>query len=407
MLRRGKDQPALPGLTDSDLFRGFGPSTFRATADSPTGFAVRLHGAKKLREAVKRDAPRTPGVYGMLGPKGHVVYVGKAKNLRARLLSYFRDSGDPKAAKIIRHTYTLVWEDVPDEFAALLRELEQIRRFRPRFNVLGQPGRQRYVYLCLGRGPAAHAYVTREPSGKEIAAYGPFVGRERSGDAVRRFNLEFKLRDCPNTVPMRFADQTELFDTDRAAQCLRYELGTCLGPCGGFCTGGQYAANVKAAKAFLDGRDSSAIETVTRQMAAAAVEMRYEQAAALRDRVEALTWLRDKLTFLRTARANHSYVYPLTGADNLTRWYLIHGGEVRAVVREPECVTTAERALAAVESVFATKFTPESTLERCVDSVLIVTGWFRKRAAEKAALLTKAAAAAKCREIVATRSGSP
>jgi excinuclease ABC subunit C len=397
MRRRGKDQPALPGLADADLFAGFGPSTFRAPTDTPSGFAVRTRGAAKLREVVRHNAPRTPGVYGMLGPKGHIVYVGKAKNLRARLLSYFRDSSDPKAGKIIRHTHTLVWEHVADEFAALLRELELIRRFRPRFNVLGQPGRQRYVYLCLGRGPAAYAYLSRETTGKEVAAYGPFVGRGRSEDIVRRFNMEFKLRDCPNTVPMRFADQIELFDTDRSAGCLRYELGTCLGPCGGFCTSGQYAANVKAAKAFLDGRDRSAIEAVTKEMTTAAVEMRYEQAAALRDRLTALTWLHDKLTFLRTARANHSFVYPLVGVDNLTRWYLIHGGEVRAVVREPECVASAEKVGAVIESVFASKFTPQTAWERCVDSVLIVTGWFRKRAGEKAVLMTGKDAAAKCR----------
>jgi excinuclease ABC subunit C len=396
MSRRGKEQPTLFGPTEADLCRGFGPSLFRTAFDPPTGFGVRERSAKKLREAVRADAPRSPGVYGMLGPKGHIVYVGKAKNLRARLLSYFRDSSDPKAGKIVRHTHTLVWEHAADEFAALLRELELIRRFRPRFNVLGQPGRQRYVYLCLGRGPVAYAYLTRETTGKELAVYGPFVGRGHSHEAVRRLNYEFKLRDCPSTTPMAFADQGELFDTDRAARCLRYELGTCLGPCAAFCTGQQYAANVKAAKAFLDGRDGATVEAVQRQMLLAAGEFRFEQAAALRDRLTALTWLRDKLTFLRTARANHSFVYPLVGWDNLTRWYLIHGGVVRAVVREPGCVATAEKASAAIDAVFADKFTVQTALERCVDSVLIVTGWFSKRAAEKAALLTRTDAAARC-----------
>src|SRR5262249_38811494 len=150
------------------------------------------------------------------------------------------------------HTATLVWEHLPDELNALLRELELIRRFRPRFNVLGQPGRQRYVYLCLGRGPAAQAYLSREATGKELAWYGPFVGRGRMDDVVRRLNYEFKLRDCATTVPVRFAEQGALFDGEQAAACLRYELGTCLGPCGGFCTTSEYTAKVKAAKAFLD-----------------------------------------------------------------------------------------------------------------------------------------------------------
>lgn len=394
---RGKDQPTLPGLTDADQFLGFGASTFRAAEDTPSGFAVRTRSAKKLREAVRANAPRTPGVYGMLGPKGHVVYVGKAKNLRARLLSYFRqDSRNPKAGKIIDHTATLVWEHLPDELNALLRELELIRRFRPRFNVLGQPGRQRYVYLCLGRGPATQAYLSREATGKELAVYGPFVGRGRIEDAVRRLNYEFKLRDCPATVPMRFADQGELFEEDRAAGCLRYELGTCLGPCAAFCTTAEYAAKVKAAKQFLDGRDGTTLKAIQSEMIAASAELRFEQAAALRDRWEALARLDDRLMFLRTARRNHSFVYPLTGCDNLTRWYLIHGGEVRAVVREPGSPDAAAVARTAVEAVFAQPYSVDATLRRCVDSVLIVTSWFRSNAAEKAKLLTATDATGRC-----------
>ena len=395
MRRSGRDQPDLFGHAD-DRFAGFGQSTFRAPTDEPSGFAIRLRGAAKLKAAVRDHAPRTPGVYGMLGPKGHVVYIGKAKCLRSRLLSYFRDSSDPKAEKIIRHTYSLVWENVPDEFAALLRELELIRRFRPRFNVLGQPGRQRYVYLCLGRGPAACAYVSREPTGKELAAFGPFVGRAHSQDAVRRFNLEFGLRDCPNTVPMHFAEQGELFDADRAAKCLRYELGTCLGPCGGFCTSGQYAARVKAARAFLEGKDATMLAVLTRAMQAAAAAMEYERAAAIRDRLASMQWLADKLLFLRTARATNSFVYPLVGADHRRRWYLIHGGIVRGAVAEPTCAKSAGHAAEQIATAFAAPFTAVANLERCVDSVLIVTGWFRKRAAEKAALLTRTAAEATC-----------
>lgn len=395
---RGKDQPTLPGLAEADQFAGFGPSLFRTPHDTPSGVAVRTRSAAKLREAVSTSAPRTPGVYGMLGPKGHVVYVGKAKNLRSRLLSYFREeSRQHKAGKIIDHTHTLVWEHLPDELNALLRELELIRRFRPRFNVLGQPGRQRYVYLCLGRGPAAQAYLSRETTGKEVAVYGPFVGRGRSRDAVRRLNLEFKLRDCPNTVPMRFADQGELFPEERSAACLRYELGTCLGPCGGFCTTAEYATKVKAAKAFLDGRDMTPLRAVEAEMTTAAAELRFEQAAALRDRWAALAYLSDKLAFLRNARSHNSFVYPLVGCDNLTRWYLIHGGEVRAVVREPDTAEAMAAVLGVVETVFAQPSGVEATLRRCVDSVLIVTSWFRHRTGEKVKLLTAKAAKERCR----------
>ena len=399
-MTRGTDQPTLPGLSaaDAEAFGGFGPSLFRSPEDTPSGAAVRTRSAAKLREAVGTAAPRTPGVYGMLGPKGQVIYIGKAKSLRARLLSYFReDSREHKAGKIISRTHTLVWEHLPDELNALLRELELIRRLRPRYNVLGQPGRQRHAYLCLGRGPAAQAYLTRETTGKELAVYGPFVGRSRTDETVRRLNLEFKLRDCPGTVPMLFKDQAELFEADRAPGCLRFELGTCPGPCGGFCTTAEYGANVKAAKAFLDGRSPAVLRDLTERMTAAAKELRFEQAAALRDRLDSLNRLDGRLQFLRTARAQTSFVYPLTGCDNLSRWYLIHGGQVRAVLREPDTPDALLAAGKVVEDVFSQPTGVEATLRRCADSVLIITGWFRKRAGEKAKLLSAKAAAARCR----------
>jgi excinuclease ABC subunit C len=388
--------PAQDGLFDAEPFAGFGPSRFRPADETPVGHRVRGRSQAKLERGMRAHAPKLPGVYGMLDARGKLVYVGKAKSLRARLLSYFRtNSRDPKAGRILDHTRTLLWEQANDEFAALLRELELIRRFRPRFNVVGQPGERRYVYLCLGKSPAAYAYLTRDPSGKEVARYGPLVSRGRADDAVRRLNDWFKLRDCPSTVPLTFADQPELFPDDgRSAKCLRYDIGNCLGPCAGLCTRRDYAANVRAAKAFLDGRDRSLLKELTRRMTAAAAELKFEQAMALRDRLAALAWLDDRLRFLRTARQGGSFVYPLTGPAGGTVWYLIHRGEVQAALREPRCPATLAAAAEAIERTFAGLDAAPAVTDRTVDSVLLVTGWFRKYAAEKAKLMTKGAALA-------------
>ena len=97
----------------------------------------------------------------MLDRQGHLIYVGKAKLLRNRLLSYFRKgSRNEKAGRIIGRTGTVIWEPAPSEFHALIRELELIRRWRPGFNVLGIPGSERYVYFCLGRQPAPYGSWT-------------------------------------------------------------------------------------------------------------------------------------------------------------------------------------------------------------------------------------------------------
>jgi excinuclease ABC subunit C len=390
----GKTQPRL---FPADPFDGFGPSRFRPPDEPVVGRRVRGRRPARLKHGVRDHAPKTPGVYGMLDAKGRVIYVGKAKSLRTRLLSYFREnSRDPKAGKIIEHTRTLVWEQTADEFSALLRELELIQRIGPRFNVLGRPGLQRYHYVCLGKTPAPYLYVTKSPTGKERGCYGPLTARPRSEDAVRRLNDWFKLRDCPQTVAMNFAEQGELFEHERSAKCMRFELGTCSGPCVGGCTRKEYAVDVRGAKAFLDGRSRTILKTMREQMEAAAAGFEFEKAMSLRDKLQALQWLDDRLGLLRHAREKNSFVYPLAGHDGLVRWYLIHRGEVQAVAFPPDA-RTADRVAGLLATTFTNHPAPAVLSDVAVDSVLLVAGWFRKHAEERSRLLTKAQAEAVCK----------
>lgn len=397
MSARTQDGSLTRGLFDAETFSGFGPSRFRPSGEIPLGKVVRQRVQSKLKEAVREHAPKHPGVYGMLDSKCRIVYIGKAKCLRTRLLSYFREnSRHPKAGKILRHTRVLVWEETADEFAALLRELELIRHFRPRFNVLGMPGPRRYIYLCLGRSPAPYVYLTRQPTGKELASYGPLVGRGRAMEAARRINDWFKLRDCAQTVPMVFAEQQELFPLDRAAKCLRYDIGNCVGPCAGFCTRRGYGTNARSAKAFLDGDDRSALKKLTKQMVSASNALKFEQATAIRDRLLLLTWLDDRLTFLRNARKGGSYIYPLPAADGRVMWYLIHRGEVWATIREPHDEVARTRAIELIQHVFNEPAGEAVITHKTVDSVLLVHAWFRKNSDAKSTLLTSKQAIEQC-----------
>jgi len=392
-------------LFPAHTFAGFGPTVARPPDFTPDLGRVRSGKEARIRAGVRECAPKVPGVYGMLGRHGELIYVGKAKCLRARLMSYFRESRDPKAGRILRHTRTLVWETVPDEFAALVRELELIRRHRPRFNVLGQPGHQRYCYVCLGRGPAPYAYVSRSPTGKDLGVYGPFASAMRASDAVRRLNDWYRLRDCPQTVAMHFADQSELFPQERTPRCLRFDIGTCSGPCAGLCTRKGYASQVRAAKRFLDGTDDRPLRDLSAKMLTAAKEMQFERAAAIRDRLAGLEWLTERLNWLRNARKENTFVYPITGPDERTVWYLIHRGRVRGACYQPECSATGEMAMQQLEEVYRSDLGPGVT-PGTVDHVLLVSSWFRKRPAEREGLMTPVQAAEAGRAaLTATASG--
>lgn len=385
-----------PRLFAGDDFDGFGPSRFRPADEEVLARVVVGKRVSRLKRGVKQHAPKAPGVYGMLDSRDRLIYVGKAKSLRCRLLSYFREnSRDPKAGKIIGQTRRLLWEQTGDEFAALLRELELIQRLRPKYNVLGVPGFQRHHYICIGKAPAAYVYVSKNPTGKEQAVYGPFVRWQQSEDGARRLNDWFKLRDCPQSVAMNFAEQGELFEHDRSAKCMRFELATCCGPCVGGCSRAEYGVGVRGVKAFLDGRNRSILKTMQEQMEAASAALEFEKAMSLRDKLQAVQWLDDRLGLLRQARNQNSFVYPLAGYDGRVRWYLIHRGEVQAVAFPP-----AGESAARVAKLIACTFTdhpaPAVLSDVAVDSVLLVAGWFRKRADERKTLLTRVQAEEVC-----------
>src|SRR5260370_6816954 len=197
---------------DRPLFQGslphFGSCALSAGPQSPKLHIVNGRRSSQLRSEIRRLCPRKPGVYGMLDGQGELIYIGKAKSLRGRLLSYLRHkSRDPKAARILRHTGSIAWEINPNEFAALHRELELIRRWRPRLNVQGQPQRRRFTFVCLGRPPAPYLFLARRPPASTLACFGPIPLGLRAREAVRRLNDWFQLRDCPQVQQMVFAHQ--------------------------------------------------------------------------------------------------------------------------------------------------------------------------------------------------------
>jgi excinuclease ABC subunit C len=335
----------------------------------------------------------------MIGVDGQLIYVGKAKRLRARLLSYFRPKSRlPKAGEILKQTRTIAWEFAASEFAALLRELELIHRWRPCFNVQGQPRRWNRIYVCLGRKPAPYVFLSRRPLAGLLGCFGPVPSTRRAREAVRWLNDFFQLRDCPEAQTIHFAEQAELFPVPRTAGCLRYEIGTCLGPCAGACSRTAYLEQARSAMAFLAGRNLTAITILERDMAAAAVGLAFERAASLRDKVDALRWLTFQLERVRTAQMQLSLVYCVKDSAGKHLWYLICQGRVAGAIPMPLDATGRQGAVRLIETVFQRHETKLSPLPvDVIDQVLLVAGWFRKNPEERSRAMTPSSALEWCR----------
>lgn len=380
-------------------FTGFGPVALGPSSRTPELHQITGRRPAQLRKRLRETCPRRPGVYGMLDARGELIYVGKAKCLRARLLCYFRPkSRDPKAGRILEHTVSILWEYAPSEFAALLRELELIQRLQPRFNVQGQPFRRRRTFVCLGRKPAPYLYLSRKPAQDVLVCYGPVPGKRTAGEAIRRLNDWFRLRDCAQSVPMLFADEKELFPTLRTAACLRHELMTCLGPCAAACSRGDYAERVRAARSFLTGADTSLLQSLERDMHRAAQGEAFEKALVLRDRLQALRWLHEHLERLRHAQERHSFVYRLADAKGKALWYFVRRGRVVTTLREPRDADGWQAAADRVQQLFLEEKPKGPPSLEEVDGILLVAGWFRRHAEEREQTLSPRAALALCRK---------
>ncbi len=371
-------------LFASNSFVDFGPNFLMPFAPRPPVEQIEGKKKRQLRDQLRHFGPKQPGVYGMLNHNGDVTYIGKAKNLRKRLMNYFQPSNArAKSGRIIATTVRIVWEVSPTEFAALHRELELIRRWRPRFNVKGQPTGRRPIYLCLGRKPAPFVFLAKKPPKDAMASYGPIPTGKMAKEGVRRINDYFRLRDCPQSQTMHFADQGELFPVEYSPGCIRYDLGTCTGPCAAECTRGDYFKQVRATQRFLEGQDTSALSEILTDLERAATEHQYERAAALRDKLVVLQWVYEQLTQMRKMKAAGSFVYPLQGDDGQTLWYLIHQGQTVAAIQRPSNDASRRDASKLIENVYSDRDmgTRQQRLARR-DSILLVASWFQSNPEE-------------------------
>ncbi len=241
------------------------------TAERPTGHA--------LIQSLLKGLDASPGVYRMLDAEARVLYVGKARNLRARVANYARPSGHSgRIARMIRETAAMMFLTTRTETEALLLEQNLIKQLKPRYNVLLRDDKSFPEILIAKDHGFPQIRKHRGARRAKGAYYGPFASAAAVNRTLNQLQKVFLLRNC-----------TDATFESRTRPCLLHQIKRCSAPCTGEIDAAGYAALVADAERFLQGRSTAIQSELAREMQAAAAEMAFERAAALRDRIRALT----------------------------------------------------------------------------------------------------------------------
>jgi excinuclease ABC subunit C len=263
-----------------------------------------------------RSLPNRAGVYRMLDADGGTLYVGKARDLKKRVSSYFQKTEHhPRTAMMVAQVAGVETTVTRSEGEALLLENNLIKANQPRYNVLFRDDKS-YPYICLTGDTFPQLRFHRGRLDKPHRYFGPFpsAGAVREGMAL--LQKVFQLRTCENSV---FAN--------RSRPCMLYQIQRCTGPCVGLVSEADYQEDVRNATLFLQGKTNEVMDTLQRQMEAAAAAFAFERAARIRDKITRLQQLQSR-QFVESATAGDLDVVAGVAEQGLTavNLVMIRGG---------------------------------------------------------------------------------
>ena len=230
-----------------------------------------------------KNIPIYPGVYRFMDDKGEIIYIGKAKNLRSRVRSYFQKSKSQstKNLTMIRHISDLEWIVVRSEVEALLTEANLIKQHAPRYNVMMKDDKS-FPFIRITNEPYPQVLLTRKIVKDGSKYFGPFTDVYSLRTTLKALHKVFPVRSCSF-----FLDKQVITDK-KVKLCLDYHIRKCEGPCEGLVSMEHYQEMIDRIDRFMRGKTKETEDYITEQMQNASTSMRYEEAAMYRDQLEAI-----------------------------------------------------------------------------------------------------------------------
>ncbi|MAT39778.1 MAG: hypothetical protein CL946_09265 [Ectothiorhodospiraceae bacterium] len=264
------------------------------------------------------NLPHSSGVYFFYDRRGTILYIGKAKNLRKRVGSYFyHNAAHPeKIRRLVRSVRSITWENTETELSALLLESRSIKKHQPRFNSMLKRYRK-YPFIRIDTAdefPRIGWTYEIEHDGAEY--FGPFSSRFAVEDALDSINKLFHLRECEDALKPR----------EDATPCMYYEIKRCSAPCALLSTKEEYLSEVEAVRLFLHGEHKEMMDVFIARMQRKSDALEFEEAALLRDRIEALERIiRQQRIMARSVLKQNLVIVTLARGTNV-EVHLIKGG---------------------------------------------------------------------------------
>jgi excinuclease ABC subunit C len=273
-----------------------------------------------------QSLPDNPGVYQYYDKEGKILYVGKAKNLRKRVASYFNKIHDTARTNVmVKKIVTIKHIVVPTETDALLLENNLIKKYQPRYNVLLRDDKS-YPWICIKKEPFSRIFSTRRMVKDGSDYYGPYTSFKTVHTILGLIKELYPLRTCNYDL------SEKNIENHKFKVCLEYHIGNCKGPCEGFESLEDYQQEVEAIRQILKGNFKESLKDFKKKMNALAAEMHFEEAQKLKEKIEILENYQSR-SMVANPKINNIDVFSIVsdeGAAYVNFLQIAHGSIIRS-----------------------------------------------------------------------------